>query len=113
MAHYTPIPGEGDYDYDLVLLFPYRTASITGGQPNKRKHVNRMLGLRSETIRGEHGTERIEFVDEARRYLHTDRCFMNFDGSPNAALAQAAEIIAEAKSEKDREGATIKQKDAL
>ena len=112
-THYTPIPGEGDYDYDIVLLFPYRMSSLLGGQPNKRKFINNMLGLRSETIRANGVSEQIEFLDEAQRYLHTDRCFMDYDGNPNPVLAHAARVIATAKTEAQREEAQRTRRDEM
>ena len=112
-THYTPIAGEGDYDYDLVLLFPYRMSSLLGGQPNKRKFINKMLGLRTETIRANGVSEKIEFVDEARRYLHTDRCFMEYDGTPNVVLAQTAKVISTARTEAQREEARRARRDEM
>eukprot|EP00937_MAST-01D_sp_MAST-1D-sp2_P007043 g7043.t1 len=64
------------YEWDMVMLFPVRS----GRDRNRRQFINSMLGLRKGVVTDGRGQPKtIEFVDEAHRFLHTDRCFMNFD----------------------------------
>jgi hypothetical protein len=42
------------------------------------------------------------FVDEAQRFVHTDRYFITLSGRPNAVLSQIAVDTASAKHESER-----------
>ena len=105
MAAYTPIPGEGVYNWDMVMLFPFRTT----GESNRRTFVNKMLGLRTEMLNG----RAEQFVDEAKRFLHTDRCYMNLDGSPNEVLERCKRTIETAQHEAERNRARRERRDEM
>jgi hypothetical protein len=83
------------YDWDMVLLFPAKGSKVSC---NKRTFTNRMMGLRSVMLNGKAEI----FVDEAQRFLHTDRCFITLSGRPNAVLSQIAVDTASAKHESER-----------
>ena len=84
------------YDWDMVLLFPLGSKVPC----NRRTFVNRMMGLRTVTLNGKPEV----FVDEAQRFLHTDRCFIDLAGRPNKVLAQIATDMEHAKHESERKG---------
>eukprot|EP00937_MAST-01D_sp_MAST-1D-sp2_P007502 g7502.t1 len=89
----------------MVLLFPFRV----GSECNRASFVSMMLGLRTELLNG----RAEEFVDEAKRFFHTDRCYMNLNGTPNVVLEKCAKIIETAQHESERLKARSRRRDEM
>ena len=89
------------YDWDLVLLFPI----VTTGECNRRNFVNKMVGYREAIVDGV-----VEpFIDEAQRFLHSDRCYIDMRGNINPKLAKLASAIANTREESVRQSLRVKQ----
>ena len=94
-------PSDVIYDWDLVLLFPIKAS----GECNRRGFVNKMVGYREAIVNGV-----VEpFIDEAQRFLHSDRCYIDMRGNINPKLAKLASGIAVTREETVRQQMRVKQ----
>jgi hypothetical protein len=92
------------FDYDLIIIFP---RNIGGELSSFKKHklnqshfVNSLLGTRE--IKDESGNM-VTFIDEARRILRTDRCYLNPNGSENTNLKHLQKLYNECERHEDRQ----------